>query len=1071
MLHKFKNIVCIVFSSLLMISSSNAADLSPEAMKFFEKEVRPLLSEHCWSCHGEQEQKGALRLDTRRHMLLGGESGTSIVPRKPDESLLIEAIRYEAYEMPPSGKLKDAQIKILEKWVALGAPWPGADDSIPVRKEQGPVFSSEDRTWWAIQPLVQVAVPKTNSKHRAINEIDHFINSKLEQQGLQAAPEADRKSLIRRVYFDLHGLPPTPAEVQDFVNDQSPDAYEQLVDRLLSSPRYGERWARHWLDVVRYADSDGYRADGYRPHAWRYRDYVIRSLNEDKPYNRFVLEQLAGDELFPDDVDAQIATGFLTHGIYEWNSRDVAGQWNLMLNELTDTVGDVFLGVGLQCARCHDHKFDPILQKDYFQLRAFFEPIQIQTSRVAASAKQQEEYQRELATWEQATKEIRLKITALQAPYRPGAEAVVKSFPPNIQAMIKKTAEERAPREQQLVKLAWRQVEYNYERLDSRLKPADKEKVLELRRQLKKFDKLKPAPLPVAQQASDIGPQAPKTTIPKKRTECDPGFLAILNETPDEFLDSQRNDTTSRRSALARWLTQPSNPLSTRVIVNRVWQYHFGKGLAPHSSDFGRLGGLPTHPELLDWLTQKFLEDGWQFKSLHRLIVTSATYRQSALHPQEAAMTAIDPTNKYYWCAETRRLDAEQIRDSILAVTGQLNLQAGGPGVAASVPRRSIYLRMMRNSSDPLLEVFDLPRFFVSVPGRDTTTSPVQSLQLFNSQQMLRFADQLSKRSIDESKAAPDANKETAALRRAWEIVFGRAITDEELSIANEFLTHQSKLLSERETKVNLQQLKTATMPYRNGQSIVFHADKPSPFYVADDKHLKLANHTIEVFFQIRSIYESGAVRTLASKWSGKVSEPGWIFGVTGRGSRRKPQTLVFRTFGNRSDGTVGDEIVFSDQHIVLNTPYYAAVTFHVTGEHAGTIDFYLKDLSNDDEQLGRITKQHRIVRIQDNNLPLAFGRMVRNRQSFFDGLIDDIRISSQALDAESLLFTQESVTKDTLGYWKFDPVPGMFQDSSTNQHHISQNDRMASAVTPRQEAFVDLCHILLNSNEFFYVH
>lgn len=1071
MLNTFKSIVNTLCISLLLGSSANAANLSPEVMKFFEKEVRPLLSEHCWSCHGKKEQKGALRLDTRGHSLLGGESGTSIVPGKPDESLLIEAIRYESYEMPPSGKLKEAQIKILEKWVSLGAPWPGADDSIPVRKEQGPVFTGEDRTWWAIQPLKQVTVPKTNSKHRALNEIDHFINSKLEQQGLQAAPEADRKSLIRRVYFDLHGLPPTPAEVQNFVNDQSPLAYEQLVDRLLASPRYGERWARHWLDVVRYADSDGYRADGYRPHAWRYRDYVIRSLNQDKPYNKFVLEQLAGDELFPDDVDAQIATGFLTHGIYEWNSRDVAGQWNLMLNELTDTVGDVFLGVGLQCARCHDHKFDPILQKDYFQLRAFFEPIQIQTSQVAASTKQQQEYQRKRATWEQATNEIRQKITTIQAPYRPGAEAVVKSFPPNIQAMIKKPAEDRTPREQQLVKLAWRQVEYNYERLDGRLKPADKEKVLELRRQLKKFDKLKPAPLPVAQQARDIGPQAPKTTIPKKRTECDPGFLAILNEAPDEFLGSQTNDTTSRRSALARWVTQPSNPLSTRVIVNRVWQYHFGKGLAQHSSDFGRLGGPPTHPELLDSLTRKFLEDGWQFKSLHRLIVTSATYRQSALHPQEAAMTAIDPANKYYWCADTRRLDAEQIRDSILAVTGQLNLQAGGPGVAASVPRRSIYLRMMRNSSDPLLEVFDLPRFFVSVPSRDTTTSPVQSLQLFNSQQMLRFADQLSKRAFDESKAAPDAEQETAALRRAWEIVFGRAINEAELSLAKEFLTHQTKLLSEQETTVNLQQLETATMPYRNGQSIVFHADKPSPFYVADDKRLKLENHTIEVFFQIRSIYESGAVRTLASKWSGKVSEPGWIFGVTGRGSRRKPQTLVFRTFGQRSNGTVGDEIVFSDQHIVLNTPYYAAVTFHVTGEHAGTIDFYLKDLSNDDEQLGRITKQHRIVRIQDNNLPLAFGRMVRNRQSFFDGLIDDIRISSKALDAESLLFTQESVTKDTLGYWKFDPVPGMFQDSSTNQHHISQNDRMTSAVTPRQEAFVDLCHILLNSNEFFYVH
>ena len=1071
MLNIFKYIMCIIFSSWLMMSSVNAAELSPEVMNFFEKEVRPLLSEHCWSCHGEKEQKGALRLDTRGHMLLGGESGKSITPGKPNESLLIESVRYESYEMPPSGKLKDDQIKVLEKWVSLGAPWPGADDSVPVRKDLGPDFTSEDRAWWAIQPLQNVTVPIPSASDWCRNEIDQFLLSKLEQQGLTTAPEASRASLIRRVYFDLHGLPPRPEEVQKFVNDQSPDAYERLVDRLLESPRYGERWARHWLDVVRYADSDGYRADGYRPDAWRYRDYVIRSLNEDKPYNLFVQEQLAGDELFPNDVDAQIATGFLTHGIYEWNTRDVAGQWDIILNELTDTVGDVFLGVGMQCARCHDHKFDPILQKDYFQLRAFFEPILIPTNQVAATPKQLEEHRLKMAAWELATGEIRKEITEIEAPYREKAKAVIKSFPPSIQAMIKKPEEERSPREQQLVALGWRQVEHNYKGLDRKLKPDDKEKVLALRRKLKKFDTLKPAPLPVAQQVRDVGQVAPKTTIPKKHTECEPGFLAIIDKPVADFMGSKRKDTTSRRSALARWLTQDSNPLSTRVIVNRIWQYHFGKGLAPHSSDFGRLGGPPAHPELLDWLTQNFLEGGWQFKSLHRLIVTSATYRQSTQHPQEEVMASIDPANKYYWTADTRRLDAEQNRDSILTVTGELDLDAGGPGVTASVARRSIYLRMMRNSSDPLLDVFDLPRFFVSVPARDTTTSPIQSLQLFNSQQMLRFAAQLSNRAYDDVAATPDEEKEDAALRRAWEIVFGRTVTKAELSMAKEFLNRQTELLSEQETTVNLPQQETATMPYRNGQSVVFNAKKPSPFYVADDKRLNPENCTIEAFFQIRSIYDSGAVRTLISKWSGKVSEPGWLFGVTGRGSRRKPQTLVFRSFGEKKNGAVGDEIVFSDQHIELNTPYYAAVSFHVSGERAGTIDFYLKDLSNDDEQLGRITKTHQMKQVQGNNLPIAFGRMVRNRNSFFDGLIDDIRLSSKALDVESLLFTQESVTKSTLGYWKFDPVPGMLQDSSPNQYEITHNDRIISAGNPRREAFVDLCHILLNSNEFLYVH
>ena len=468
MLKQFKNSVFIYFMFLPMMSSAVSADLSPEVMKFFEKEVRPLLSEHCWSCHGKQQQKGALRLDTRGHLLLGGDSGKSIVPGKPDESLLIEAVRYESYEMPPSGKLKDDQIKVLEKWISLGAPWPGADDSVPVRKEQGTVFSDEDRTWWAIQPLQDVTVPVPKAGEWSRNEVDQFVLSKFEQQGLTAAPEASREALIRRVYFDLHGLPPTPEEIQNFVNDPRPDAYEKLVDYLLESPRYGERWARHWLDVVRYADSDGYRADGYRPNAWRYRDYVIRSLNEDKPYNLFVQEQLAGDELFPNDVDAQIATGFLTHGIYEWNSRDVAGQWDIMLNELTDTVGDVFLGVGMQCAKCHDHKFDPILQKDYFQLRAFFEPILIQTSREVATPEQLEKHRLETDAWLQATAEIRKELSEIEAPYREKAKAVIKSFPPNIQAMISKPEEERSPREQQLVMLGWRQVEHNYKNLEKK---------------------------------------------------------------------------------------------------------------------------------------------------------------------------------------------------------------------------------------------------------------------------------------------------------------------------------------------------------------------------------------------------------------------------------------------------------------------------------------------------------------------------------------------------------------------------------------------------------------------------
>ncbi|QDT66805.1 DUF1549 domain-containing protein [Calycomorphotria hydatis] len=1071
MLSVYRHIVIVALTAIPLASFAHANELSPEVLRFFENDVRPLLSEHCWTCHSEKEQKGGLRLDTRGHMLLGGESGESIVPGKADESLLIESVRYESYEMPPSGKLKDEQIQILEKWISLGAPWPGADDTVPLREKHGPSFTDEDRAWWAIQPLSEQQIPSNTQAGWGNNEIDFFIANDLEQRGLTPAPPATHEALIRRLYFDLHGLPPTADEVREFVEDDSPDAYERLVDRLLDSPRYGERWARHWLDLVRYADSDGFRADDYRPNAWRYRDYVIRSLNEDKPYDRFVQEQIAGDELFPDDLDAIIATGFYTNGIYEWNARDFVKHWDRMLDEVTDTVGDVFLGVGMQCARCHDHKFDPILQKDYYQLRAFFESIIITTDRVAATTQQKEKHQQELAAWEDATKEIRDEIFKIEEPQRKAIARVMKQFPKNIQEMMLKSEEELSPREKQLALLGWRQVKHDYGQVDRRLKPEQKERVLELRRKLAKFDHLKPSPLPLSRLVTDVGPVAPDTVIPKKKTVCDPGFPALLDVSVDNYLAPATAESTGRRSTLARWLTNEQNPLSTRVIVNRIWQHHFGKGLAPHGSDFGRLGGPPTHPELLDWLTRQFLDGGWRLKHLHRLIVTSATYRQSAQHPDSDEMAAIDPQNEYYWRADARRLDAEQIRDSILAVTGQINDRMGGPGVTADQPRRSIYLRTMRNVRDPLLKVFDQPQFFSSTAARDTTTSPIQSLQLFNSQQMLRYAGQLASIAYRDLEDVEKTDKEEAALRQVWEIVFGRSITEVEQSYFKDFLKQQTELLSEQKSTVDLQRLETGQMPYRNGQSVVFRAEDASSFYVQDNDRLNLADCTIEVYFQIRSIYSSGSPRVLASKWSGAVSEPGWLLGVTGRGSRRKPQTLVFRSFGQKkSNGSISDEIIFSDQHIEFDTPYYAAISFHVSGEHAGKIDFFLKDLSDEEEPMNRVTLEHNVVKVLPNNLPIAFGRMARNREGYFDGLIDDIRISSVALGADDLLFSQEIVTENTLGYWQFDPVPGIYRDSSPNGLDITNVGHVNSAGDARRKAFVDLCHILLNSNEFLYV-
>ena len=378
--------------------------------------------------------------------------------------------------MPPSGKLPDTEIAILEEWIRRGAPWPKSDGKPVATTHGNKGFTDEDRAWWALQSLQDHAPPEIENDVWSRNEIDRFILKQMTSHQLTPAPEADRATLIRRLSFDLIGLPPTPAEVAEFEADADPRAFENLVDRLLERPQYGERWARHWLDVVRYADSDGYRIDHYRPDSWRYRDYVIQSLNSDKPYDRFVQEQLAGDELFPDSPDALVATGYLRHWIYEYNNRDARGQWDLILNEVTDTTGDVFLGVGLQCAKCHDHKYDPILQKDYYRLRAFFEAIRPDDKRVVASTAEQSSHAEQLKQWEAATADIREKIAALEAPYRAKArQDAFEKFPADIQELLKSEDAKRSPHEQQVFEIAWRQVDYEYDGLDNRIKGDDKE--------------------------------------------------------------------------------------------------------------------------------------------------------------------------------------------------------------------------------------------------------------------------------------------------------------------------------------------------------------------------------------------------------------------------------------------------------------------------------------------------------------------------------------------------------------------------------------------------------------------
>jgi hypothetical protein len=1058
---------------LSLSATARTDDLKPEERAFFEAKVRPVLAENCYSCHSEAagKHKGGLLVDSRAGLLEGGDSGPAIEPGDPENSVLIEAIGYEDpfFQMPPKGKLPPDQIEALTRWVRIGAPWPDEGGSGTTRARTSAGISDEDRQWWAFQP-VRDPVPPDAGGTWARNPIDRFIARRHQAAGLKPAPEADRAVLIRRLTYDLWGLPPTPEEIDAFVADPSSDAYERLVERLLASPRYGERWARHWLDLVRYADSDGYRADEYRPHAWRYRDYVVRSLNEDKPYDRFVLEQIAGDELFPGDPEALIATGYLRHWIYEYNNRDVRGQWSIILNDITDTTADVFLGLGVQCARCHDHKFDPILQRDYFRLQAFFANMLPRDDLVAATDRQQAEYAEALRNWEDATASIRAEIAAVEAPYREkAAQGAITKFPEDIQAMILKPVVERTPLEHQLAELAYRQVTYEYDRLDRALKGEDKERVLALNRQLAQFDRLKPAPLPVAFAVTDAGPVAPPITIPKRGSDpVEPGFLTILDPEPARIEPpSSGLATTGRRAALARWLASPDNPLTARVIVNRVWQQHFGKGLAANASDFGKLGEQPSHPELLDWLARHFVEHGWSLKSLHRWIVTSATYRQSSTHPEPSAGLLADPENRWLWRAPVRRLDAEQIRDALFAVSGELDPTPNGAPTAATQPRRSIFTKVLRNQRDPLLDVFDAPLWFASASSRDTTTTPVQSLLLINSQPMLQRARAFAER------LARDSDDGTRRIERAYRLALGRSPAAAELTAVQEFLDQQARRIDLREAGSAQAAFLTGKIPYRDGQAADITLDSATHrLPVPHASSMPRADFTIEAFVLARSVDDGGAVRTIAAKWTGDRRQPGWAFGITGKQSRRKPQTVVLQMIGDKADGTVGEEAVFSDHTLQLNKPYYLAASVRLaTTTQPGAVRFFLKDLSNDDEPLLVTEVPHQVTGGLENDRPLTLGGRSGQSEAPFDGLIDDVRLSAAALSVDQLLYTREGANSHTVGYWIFESRPDVFHDASGKGRDIRPGPVSATAPADRrQAAWIDFCHVLMNSSEFLYV-
>jgi hypothetical protein len=691
--------------ALLIVILSAATAHASDAL--FRERVAPILEARCIYCHSGTKPKGGLSLVSAADLQNGGESGTVVEAGHPDDSLLLAYVSGDDPQMPQEGKpLSTADVAAIHQWIEDGARWP---DGLQLADKR-----QFDLDWWSLRPLIRPDVPASESAWIR-TPIDAFILAKLTEHELAPSPEADRRTLIRRLYFDLIGLPPPPEEVDAFVADNDPQAYEKLIDRLLTSPQYGERWARHWLDVAHYGDTHGYDKDKLRPNAWPYRDYVIRAFNEDKPYTRFVEEQIAGDVLYPGTADGIIATGFLVAGPFDYVGQIEVAEGtlakaitrNLDRDDMVSTVIGTFNSMTAHCARCHNHKFDPITQEDYYSLQAVF-----------------------------------AGIDRADRAFGDGNETLP-------QQMVFAAASEFKP--------------------EGQFTPTHG----------------KPRSIHLLNRGNEKDPAA----------VVSPGTCSYLPQLESRFRPIAAEGEGARRAALSRWLTDKRNPLTWRSIVNRIWQYHFGRAIVDSPNDFGRMGAQPTHPELLDWLAAEFRDGPQSIKSLHRLICTSAVYRQSSAGNPEYEKR--DAGNQYLWRMNRRRLEAEAVRDSVLAVAGKLNLEPGGPPFRAFgftddhsphyryvqhdpddplSHRRSIYRLIVRSVPDPFMTTLDCADASATVAKRNETITPLQSLALLNNKFMVRMAEHLAAR------IEPMGQNSAERLTAAWRLALAREPDKAELS-------------------------------------------------------------------------------------------------------------------------------------------------------------------------------------------------------------------------------------------------------------------------------------------------
>lgn len=788
-------------SVLMLIAIVGLSASSPSVASMPEPAGYQVLKQKCFQCHGEGSRLSQLDLRTRQFALAGGLHGPALVPGKPEQSRLFLMVNHQQKpQMPPTAPLSGPEIAALKTWIAQGAPYP--EDA-----------ATTDSKWWAFRPIQAAAAADSAARSRSI---DSFIDRGLASAGVSPNAAADRRTLLRRAYFDLHGLPPTPADIRAFNDDRTPMAWERTIQRLLASPRYGERYARHWLDLARFAESEGFKADETRPDAWRYRDYVIRSFNQDKPYDRFIQEQIAGDELWPDSPEALVATGFNRHWADESNARNIRLRRQEILNDITDTVGSVVLGLTVGCARCHDHKYDDFSHKDYYRLQAFFSAVQPRDDIPLVPRAAVTEWEAAKAAWEAATLPTRQALAELEAPYRAKLMKTKRMpFPAEVQRAIDTPAAERTPLQWQVYLKVKPQVTLSDEEVEKAIKGDDLVRWKELRKQLDEHKGLKPADLPRGLGVTDVGPKAPATHLlnggvyDAPLDPLEPAFPAAIDSTQPDIKPPAGLNSTGRRSALARWLSSPENPLTARVIVNRIWQYHFGTGLVGTASDFGRAGEKPSHPELLDWLSAEFIKQGWSLKWLHRTIMSSQAYQRSSAWSREAA--EVDPANRLLWRHSRRRLEGEAVRDSALLVSGSLNPAMGGPSIFPPLPdgvgtrggweetkdahlqnRRSVYIFVRRNLRYPLFQAFDFPDTHEPCSRRSETNTPVQALMLLNGEEMMRAAAHFAGRITAEN------GSDESRIDRAYLLAYGRPADAEERRLAGEFLDTQSRIVRQR---------------------------------------------------------------------------------------------------------------------------------------------------------------------------------------------------------------------------------------------------------------------------------